>query len=128
MRKSFAALVMLLCFGTGPARAGSVIRSSAARNSAQDYRAGDGFVLRDVVVIILEGLADFREFRVRDPEDEADDFLNYVKDRESMDGVLRRRRFTRGVEGGVMAGTLPVQVEVVRSEEGDNFIALRPLR
>ena len=116
-----AAFVLL---GTLSASADSIICSYVARLSARDHRASDGYPLRDVAAIIRQDRANFHKFGVRDAEDESDTFFNSVKNRENLEGMLRRRKFNPTIASAIINGNPLVQVNVMQANEGFIYITL----
>ena len=77
--------------------------------------------------IIRQDRANFHKFRIRDEEDEADSFFSSVKNRENLEGMLRRRKLSAGVAAAVINGNPLVQVEVVQTDNGFTYIRLEVL-
>jgi hypothetical protein len=127
MKKNILLALGIALLGTLPASAESVICSYVARLSARDHRASDGYALRDVAAIIRQDRANFHKFRIRDEEDEADSFFSSVKNRENLEGMLRRRKLIAGVAAAVINGNPLVQVEVVQTDDGFTYIRLEVL-
>jgi hypothetical protein len=127
MKKNILLALGIALLGTLPASAESVICSYVARLSARDHRASDGYALRDVAAIIRQDRANFHKFRIRDEEDEADSFFSSVKNRENLEGMLRRRKLSAGVAAAVINGNPLVQVEVVQTDNGFTYIRLEVL-
>lgn len=127
MKKNILLALGIALLGTLPASAESVICSYVARLSARDHRASDGYALRDVAAIIRQDRANFHKFRIRDEEDEADSFFSSVKNRENLEGMLRRRKLSAGVAAAVINGNPLVQVEVVQTDDGFTYIRLEVL-
>ncbi len=127
MRKFFLLALGFALSTTLPASAESVVCSYVARLSARDHKASDGYALRDVAAIIRQDRANFHKFRIRDEEDEADNFFSSVKNRESLEGMLRRRKLSAGVAAAVINGNPLVHVEVVQTDDGFTYIRLEVL-
>lgn len=127
MKKFILLTLGFVLFGTLTVSAESVICSYTARLSARDHRASDGYALRDVAAIIRQDRANFHKFRIRDEEDEADSFFSSVKNRENLEGMLRRRKLSSSVAAAVINGNPLVQVEVVRTDDGFTYIRLEVL-
>ena len=127
MKKFILLALGFVSFGTLPVSADSVICSYTARLSARDHKASDGYALRDVAAIIRQDRANFHKFRIRDEEDEADSFFSSVKNRESLEVMLRRRKLSAGVAAAVINGNPLVHVEVVQADDGFTYIMLEVL-
>ena len=124
MKKLSTLVAALLFLGSLSASADSLICSYVARLSARDHRASDGYPLRDVAAIIRQDRANFHKFGVRDSEDESDTFFNSVKNRESLESMLRRRRFNPSIASAIINGNPLVQVDVMQANEGFIYITL----
>lgn len=116
---------LALCGGT--VFGDDLICSYTARLSPRDHRASDGVLLRDVASVIRQDRANFHRFRLRDPEDEHDDFFSSMRNRTELEKLVQRGRVSAAAAREIVSGNPLVSVEVFRSNAGYQYVVVRVL-
>lgn len=118
MRKTFAAILLALAFGSAsPAEAQKLIESYVAHLSARDHRASDGYKLSSVAEILRQDRANFHKFGKRDADDESDTFFRTASGRDAMEHLVKVGDIPRDVERAILRGTPHVVVSLYESEK-----------
>lgn len=118
MKKILNALILIAVLGCFSAvQADELEEEYQARLSAFDHYSSSDQKLDSVAAIIRQDRANYHKFKVRDEEDQGDGFFSSAGNREALEGMLEKTRFTKAERNLILTGTPLINVRIFTSDE-----------